>query len=64
MLWSVVPFEALRFAEHRIDFEILRDLTDQDLKDELGIVRLGALLTNSPIGYVANSTRKNLVNRL
>jgi class 3 adenylate cyclase len=30
-----------RFAEHRIDFSILRDLTDQDLKDELGIARLG-----------------------
>jgi hypothetical protein len=24
-----------RFAEHRIDFSILRDLTEQDLKDEL-----------------------------
>ncbi|MBV8286751.1 MAG: hypothetical protein JOZ35_07515, partial [Hyphomicrobiales bacterium] len=30
-----------RFAEHRIDFEILRDLTDQDLKEELGVVRFG-----------------------
>jgi class 3 adenylate cyclase/predicted ATPase len=30
-----------RFAEHRIDFSILRDLTDQDLKKELGIVLLG-----------------------
>jgi class 3 adenylate cyclase/ABC-type transport system involved in cytochrome c biogenesis ATPase subunit len=30
-----------RFAEHRIDFSILRDLTDQDLKEELGIVALG-----------------------
>ena len=30
-----------RFAEQRIDFEILRDLTDQDLKEELGVVRLG-----------------------
>jgi class 3 adenylate cyclase/tetratricopeptide (TPR) repeat protein len=30
-----------RFAEHRIDFSILRDLTDQDLKDELGVVLLG-----------------------
>ena len=30
-----------RFVEHRIDFSILQDLTDKDLKDELGIVRLG-----------------------
>src|SRR6266516_4802843 len=30
-----------RFAEHRIDFSILRDLTDQDLKEELGVVLLG-----------------------
>src|SRR5215813_10309700 len=30
-----------RFAEHRIDFSILRDLTDKDLKEELGIVPLG-----------------------
>jgi len=30
-----------RFAEHRIDFSILGDLTDQDLKEELGIGRLG-----------------------
>src|SRR5436190_16712034 len=30
-----------RFAEHRIDFSILRDLTEQDLKEELGIARLG-----------------------
>src|SRR5262245_25022678 len=30
-----------RFAEHRIDFSILRDLTDQDLNDELGVVSLG-----------------------
>src|SRR5215475_9975818 len=29
---------ATRFAEHRIDFSILGDLTDRDLKDELGIV--------------------------
>jgi len=28
---------AARFAEHRIDFPVLRDLTDQDLKD-LGVV--------------------------
>jgi uncharacterized protein YjiS (DUF1127 family) len=28
---------ARRFAENRIDFTVLRDLTDQDLKD-LGIV--------------------------
>ena len=28
---------AQRFAENRIDFSVLRDLTDQDLKD-LGIV--------------------------
>src|SRR5262245_54119531 len=32
---------ASRFAEHRIDFSILGDLTDRDLKDELGIVVLG-----------------------
>jgi class 3 adenylate cyclase len=30
-----------RFAEHRIDFSILRDLTDKDLKEELGIAPLG-----------------------
>src|SRR5204862_3253417 len=30
-----------RFAEHRIDFSILRDLTDEDLKEELGVVLLG-----------------------
>src|SRR5262249_59000927 len=30
-----------RFAEHRIDFLILQDLTDKDLKEELGIVPLG-----------------------
>src|SRR6266480_3169711 len=30
-----------RFAEHRIDFSILRDLTDQDLKEELGVVLFG-----------------------
>ena len=30
-----------RFAEHRIDFSILQDLTDKDLKEELGIVLLG-----------------------
>jgi class 3 adenylate cyclase/predicted ATPase len=30
-----------RFDEHRIDFSTLQDLTDQDLKEELGIVPLG-----------------------
>src|SRR5262245_48511389 len=30
-----------RVAEHRIDFSILQDLTDKDLKEELGIVLLG-----------------------
>ena len=30
-----------RFAEHQIDFSILRDLTDRDLKEELGVVSLG-----------------------
>jgi class 3 adenylate cyclase/predicted ATPase len=30
-----------RFAEHRIDFSILQDLTERDLKEELGIVLLG-----------------------
>src|SRR6516165_3227210 len=30
-----------RFAEHRIDFSVLQDLTDKDLKEELGIVPLG-----------------------
>jgi class 3 adenylate cyclase/predicted ATPase len=30
-----------RFAVHRIDFSILQNLTDKDLKDELGIVPLG-----------------------
>jgi len=32
---------AHRFAEQRIDFSILPDLTDQDLKEELGVVHLG-----------------------
>jgi class 3 adenylate cyclase/predicted ATPase/tRNA A37 threonylcarbamoyladenosine biosynthesis protein TsaE len=32
---------AARFAEHRIDFSILQDLTDKDLKEELGIALLG-----------------------
>jgi class 3 adenylate cyclase/predicted ATPase len=32
---------AHRFAEHRIDFSMLQDLTDKDLKEELGIVLLG-----------------------
>src|SRR6476619_6797170 len=32
---------ANRFAEQRIDFSILQDLTDKDLKHELGIVLLG-----------------------
>lgn len=30
-----------RFAEHRIDFAILQDLTDKELKEDLGIVPLG-----------------------
>ena len=30
-----------RFAEHQIDFSILPDLTDRDLKGELGVVSLG-----------------------
>jgi class 3 adenylate cyclase/predicted ATPase len=30
-----------RFAAHRIDFSILQDLTDKDLKEELGIEPLG-----------------------
>src|SRR6516165_11511275 len=30
-----------RFAEQRIDFSILPDLTEQDLKEELGVVHLG-----------------------
>src|SRR6516225_9346587 len=30
-----------RFAKHRIDFSILQDLTEKDLKEELGIVPLG-----------------------
>src|SRR5262249_60871724 len=30
-----------RFAKPRIDFSILQDLTDKDLKEELGIVLLG-----------------------
>ena len=29
------------FAEHRLDFSILQDLTDKDLKEELGILSLG-----------------------
>src|SRR5262245_44565448 len=30
-----------RFAQHRIDFSILRDLTDRELKEELGVESLG-----------------------
>jgi class 3 adenylate cyclase/predicted ATPase len=30
-----------RFVEHRIDFSLIRHLTDHDLKEELGIVPLG-----------------------
>jgi hypothetical protein len=30
-----------RFAEHRIDFSIIRDLTNEDLKEELAVVLLG-----------------------
>jgi class 3 adenylate cyclase len=30
-----------RFAEQRINFSVLPDLTDQDLKEELGVVHLG-----------------------
>jgi class 3 adenylate cyclase/predicted ATPase len=30
-----------RFAEHRIDFSILGNLTDRDLKEELGVVLVG-----------------------
>ena len=36
-----LPEYADRFAEHRIDFSTLRDLTDEDLKEELGVVLLG-----------------------
>jgi hypothetical protein len=44
---------AQRFVENRIDFSVLPDLTDQDLKD-LGILPLGdrrkILRTNSRAG--------------
>jgi class 3 adenylate cyclase/predicted ATPase len=36
-----LPEYADRFAEHRIDFSTLRDLTDDDLKEELGVIPLG-----------------------
>ncbi len=36
-----LPEYADRFAEHRIDFSTLRNLTDEDLKGELGVVPLG-----------------------
>jgi class 3 adenylate cyclase/predicted ATPase len=36
-----LPEYADRFAEHRIDFSTLRDLTDEDLKDALGVIPLG-----------------------
>ena len=36
-----LPEYADRFAEQRIDFSTLRDLTDEDLKEELGVVLLG-----------------------
>ena len=36
-----LPEYADRFAEHRIDFSTLRDLTDEDLREELGVVLLG-----------------------
>ena len=34
---------AALFAENRIDFSVLRDLTDQDLKDDLWCPRSGVL---------------------
>jgi hypothetical protein len=45
---------AQRFAENRIDFSVLRDLTDQDLKD-LGVV-LGD--RRKCCGPLANSNRR------
>ena len=36
-----LPEYADRFAEQRIDFSTLPDLTDEDLKEELGVVLLG-----------------------
>ena len=36
-----LPEYADRFAEHRIDFSTLRDLTDDDLKEALGVIPLG-----------------------
>jgi class 3 adenylate cyclase/predicted ATPase len=57
-----LPEYADRFAEHRIDFSILRDLTDQDLKEELGVVLLGdrrKLLR--AIGELAGTTATQLV---
>jgi len=33
-----------RCAEHRVDFSILRKLTDQDLKEQLGVFRCGEAL--------------------
>ena len=43
---------AKRFAENRIDFSVLRDLTDQDLKD-LGIVLGGRLKLLRAIAEIA-----------
>jgi hypothetical protein len=42
-----MPEYAQLFAENRIDFSVLRDLTDQDLKD-LGIVLDAAPLAALP----------------
>src|SRR3984893_14320925 len=36
-----LPEYADRFAEHRIDFSTLRDLTDDDLQEALGVIPLG-----------------------
>src|SRR5205807_1104277 len=36
-----LPEYADSFAKHRIDFSTLRDLTDEDLKKELGVELLG-----------------------
>ncbi|OKO89138.1 hypothetical protein AC629_07295 [Bradyrhizobium sp. NAS80.1] len=51
-----------RFAEHRIDFSILQNLTDKDLKEELGIVPLGdrrkLLRAIAKLAGAASATRR------
>ncbi len=53
-----------RFDEHRVDFSILQDLTDKDLKEELGIAPLGdrrrLLRAIAKLAGATSSTTPNL----